>query len=242
MRDYGDIVRRLRALEKGPFALEQIALRHDLPLFCLRRAGAAGHILLSAGTHGDEPAGPLAVLDFLERRPADLPSGLDLTVFPCLNPHGYIHDTRENGDGVDINRSFEDDSTPEAVLLKKLLSDQRFDLFIEFHEDWEFPGYYLFECVRGSSLGSRIVSRVEAAGMPIYDKPSIDDVPVHHGVATATDELLATHEIGYKPLPLWLFRGHTDHVITSETPSQRNLNERVAAHVTALAVALESVS
>jgi hypothetical protein len=129
------------------------------------------------------------------------------------------------------------------VLLKELFDGEHFDGFFEFHEDWEFEGYYLFEC-RGEedpSLGAAIVDRVRPLG-PIYNRPEVDEVPVHDGVATATESVLRQmgDEIGLKALPLWLFRsGRAAWTITSETPSRAwDLERRVAAHQVVIDVCL----
>jgi murein peptide amidase A len=52
--------------------------------------------------HGNESAG-IAVARRLE---ASEPSGIDLWILPVLNPDGRSADTRQNADGVDLNRNF----------------------------------------------------------------------------------------------------------------------------------------
>ncbi len=52
--------------------------------------------------HGNEPAG-IAIARRLERA---APRGLDLWIVPVLNPDGVAADTRQNADGVDLNRNF----------------------------------------------------------------------------------------------------------------------------------------
>ncbi len=147
-RDYEEWATRLRALDWPYLQLTKLAVMHGYPVsHCVLSRGPAPRrrILLSSGTHGDEPAGPHAILQFLERDNTKLLEHLDICVIPCLNPCGYVRATRENGEGIDVNRSFEDDGTAEAVLVKELLGGQHFDLLVECHEDWEVEGYYLYE-------------------------------------------------------------------------------------------------
>src|SRR5262245_22323182 len=59
-------------------------------------------VILTAGIHGDEPAGIEAVARFLERPPA-WASSFHFTIFPCMNPHGYNHNLRNNYGDLDIN-------------------------------------------------------------------------------------------------------------------------------------------
>ena len=64
-------------------------------------------VLLTGGVHGDEPAGVEAVLGFVEEDMSPWLEQVEFTVVPWVNPVGYVRDTRDNGDGADINRSFE---------------------------------------------------------------------------------------------------------------------------------------
>ena len=198
---------------------------------------ACRHVLLTAGLHGDEPAGPEAIMRFLARDHSSLLQTFEFFILPCINPHGFVHNTRENAIGSDINRSFEDDTTPEAILVKRILQDRRFDTFVEFHEDWEFEGFYLFELQRKQrSIGPEIIESIKRIG-PIYSTSSIDDMPVENGVVQ-TD--LETQEISNEAMPLYVFRFHADHCITSETPTQWDIERRIRAHLTVLDMALQS--
>src|ERR1700761_4498031 len=60
-------------------------------------------VLLVGCIHGNECAGR-AILAALERRP--VPAGVQLWLVPTMNPDGEAADTRQNADGVDLNRNF----------------------------------------------------------------------------------------------------------------------------------------
>jgi predicted deacylase len=64
-------------------------------------------VLISAGIHGDEPAGIESVCTFLEsgRYKAHLDEW-EITILPCINPYGFENDTRENHENKDLNRLF----------------------------------------------------------------------------------------------------------------------------------------
>src|SRR4029079_8526901 len=61
-------------------------------------------VYISAGIHGDEPAGQLAIRQLFQenRWPADMA----FWICPRLNPSGFINNRRENPDGVDLNRQY----------------------------------------------------------------------------------------------------------------------------------------
>ena len=82
----------------------------DLKLACLTRPAKSPskdqprRIYISAGIHGDEPAGPLAALKLIQEN--QWPENLDLWFCPCLNPLGFALNTRENSKGFDLNREY----------------------------------------------------------------------------------------------------------------------------------------
>jgi len=99
--------------------------------------------------HGDEQAG-IAVADLLAARAP--PRGVALWIVPVLNPDGVVADTRQNGDGVDLNRNFpyrwrplgsrgyqqysgaHPLSEPEARAARRLILQVRPSISIWFHQ------------------------------------------------------------------------------------------------------------
>lgn len=141
LRDFSQLVDRYEALLRTVYTGAVVGNVEGYPFYHLSPSGdsaAPQRWLLSAGMHGDEPAGHLALLEFLETDAQSLQGRVDLNILPCINPWGYIHDRRENAQGIDINRAFEDKDLAEVRLCKTGLETQHFDLLLEFHEDWEF--------------------------------------------------------------------------------------------------------
>jgi murein peptide amidase A len=64
---------------------------------------AKRRVLLVGCIHGNECAGQ-RILTALEHRP--LRTGVQLWLVPSMNPDGEAADTRQNADGVDLNRNF----------------------------------------------------------------------------------------------------------------------------------------
>ena len=63
--------------------------------------------LISAGIHGDEPAGIETICSFLEN--SRYKTHLDqweITILPCINPYGFENDIRVNHENKDLNRLF----------------------------------------------------------------------------------------------------------------------------------------
>ncbi len=69
----------------------------------LGAASAPRKVLLVGCIHGNECAG-VRILDAVAREP--VPSGVQLWLVREMNPDGTASDTRQNADGVDLNRNF----------------------------------------------------------------------------------------------------------------------------------------
>src|SRR5690606_7467212 len=108
-RDFADLAGRIERLSgtRAHVCVEGFA--SDYPLYRVDVAGARSAdktVLLTAGVHGDEPAGVEAALAFLESIKEDWLADYHFCVLPCVNPTGYVADTRANSQGIDVNRAF----------------------------------------------------------------------------------------------------------------------------------------
>lgn len=139
-------------------------------------------IYLSAGIHGDEPAGPLAVGELL--RAEAFPRDAWLWILPCLNPTGFPANTRESAAGIDLNRDYKHLRAPEIRAHVAWLQRQpMFDLAFCLHEDWEAAGFYVYELNpdQRPSLAEPIIAGARTA-CPIDLSPSIDGREAQGGI------------------------------------------------------------
>lgn len=112
--------------------------------------------------------------------------------------------------------------------LRRLIAGRRFLFTLDMHEDWESPGYYLYELCRGDRrLGSEIVRHVEAV-CPLNREPEIDGSPSSDGLVHP--DLAAERQRRGTGIPLALYDRFTDHLFTSETPTALSMERRVEAH------------
>ncbi|MBM3216917.1 M14 family metallocarboxypeptidase, partial [Candidatus Poribacteria bacterium] len=204
------------------------------PIQCVRlsRDESVPTILVFGGTHGDEPAGVEAALAFIETGHAPWLDRLRFEVVPCLNPWGYVHESRHNRQDIDLNWAFDRENLPEIAAVRALVAGRRFEAFIDLHEDWESPGYYLYELRRdGEPVGPEITRRA-AKVCPIDTRPEIEGMEALNGVILPPDTRAADRRGA--GIPIALFQRHTSHLVTSETPSSLALEPRVRAHEIAL--------
>ena len=193
-------------------------------------------IYLSAGIHGDEPAGPLAAARlFAEDR---WPKGVSLWFCPCLNPTGFPESLRTNNQGIDLNRDYRGFRTEETLRHAAWLQARpHFDFTICLHEDWEAHGFYLYEFSRGSrpSLAAAIL-RAVGSTCPIDYSSQLDGWPASEGVVRP--------RIEPKSRPEWaeaafLAVNKTSQTYTLESPSDFPMEVRVEALVTGVRAALD---
>lgn len=204
-------------------------------------------ICLSGGIHGDEPAGVAAVMAFLQRVQSNpsLFSKYHFTIFPCNNPYGYEHNLRVNGQELDLNRQFSKTRPPAEVrMIRSILQGRRFDLSMEFHEDVDSDGYYLYEIATDPAalIGEEIIQKISHR-WPVNLRAEIEGAPSRGGVINphVSSDYFRKRIARMRQWPkaIWLYEHGTPHCITSETPVTLPMDERVEIHLTALQVALD---
>jgi hypothetical protein len=201
--------------------------------------------MIAAGIHGDEPAGVEAALRFVEENAAneDLLSRFYFVIFPCNNPSGWERNTRENAEGVDLNREFAARRpAPEAAIIMRALQGRCFDLVYEMHEDIDAPGFYLYEITDDprEHVGEAILLAAETLGCPINRNPNIEGMPAVAGlIRRKTIKFRKTHI----PQAKYTYRTCGGHVITMEPPVMMlSFEERVKVELTGLWVALDAMA
>lgn len=242
VRDYTPVVERVEAAGHPTDRLGQV---QGLPVLTARVGAGDASILLIAGTHGDEPATVEAALQTLEQEDSAWTHGLTVDVLPCTNPTGYVRHIRETWvpggtAGADVNWSFDRDDVPEVNLLRDWLRGRRYDAVVDFHEDWETPGFYLYEHRHGVPAAGPAMIAAVAPVCAINRDAEIEGWPSKEGVVTADSsrERLARGD-GF---PLVLLRDHTPHKLTTETPTELPMETRVRAHRAALDALLRHYS
>jgi hypothetical protein len=215
----------------------------------LRRAASTGsgapHIYLSAGIHGDEISGPLALLEML--RQPDIFAAFEATIFPMLNPDGLARGVRGNAEGIDLNRDYRNSKSAEIVgHIDALQTLGRFDAAMMLHEDFEGVGAYLYELndELTPSLGGEIIAAM-GRHVPIDLRPEIEEVPARGGVISRRD-LLAKHgrieDRPDWPEAIYLSVHHTRVSYTTETPKPFPIGQRVQAQIAAVETLLGALS
>jgi murein peptide amidase A len=208
----------------GPFSVGDSS--YSIPRFSFRGPNSADPIRIGifAAIHGDEPAGALAVVEFLLDLAAH-PAFADdyfIHAYPICNPTGFEDNTRCSRHGRDLNREFWKNSTEAEVrILEHELRTQHFHGLIQLHADDTSDGIYGF--VRGATLTENLLRpALREAGkiLPRNNSALIDGFAARDGMIYDAYEgiLAAPKEI--EPVPF---------EIVFETPHQAPMDSQVAA-------------
>jgi protein MpaA len=228
------------------WAVTEIPVNEKLSLPAFTRAGAISggdtsadarlRVYISAGIHGDEPAGPLAARRLLQEN--KWPAGFGLWLLPCLNPTGFLANRRENAHGLDLNRQYLQPQAPETAAHIRWLGQQpSFDLCLCLHEDWEAHGFYVYELNSDNqpSLAEAMVTRV-AGVCPVDQSELIEGRTAKHGIIRPNVD---PRDRPQWPESFYLLTHKTRLSYTLEAPSDFPLANRVDALFVGVNAALE---
>jgi murein peptide amidase A len=210
----------------------------DFPAFLRPNPTARVRVYISTGTHGDEPAGPLAALRLLQE---DLwPGDTAVWLCPCLNPTGFPLNRRENASGIDLNRDYRHLQSSEVRAHVDWLQRQpSFDVALCLHEDWESNGFYVYELnpENRPSLAEKILDAA-AKFCPVEMSPLIEGWPAQNGVIRP---LVNPADRPRWAEAMYLITHKTRQSCTMEAPSDFPLPARVAALVAGVRAVLAAM-
>lgn len=215
-------------------------------LLCAEIGGASlPAIAIAAGVHGDEPAGPWALLAMVQQR--DLDPAFAYRLWPCTNPSGFEAGTRENAERLDVNRSFGGGGkTAEARAIVTANRDRKFALSLDLHEDCDADGFYCYEYGEGD-VGRTVIDAVASAGFPIQDLARCDlggpiaQYVLDEGVVRPP-QAVEIEAIGGLSYSLSIVRRATRRALTLETPTHLKWEDRVRMHRIAVKAAVRALS
>lgn len=218
-------------LALSPRAWEKVCLgqagEHEVIAVCSRVAGGktgAKGLYVSAGVHGDEAAPPWALLEWFRQRQTRL-ARHPVLLIPCFNPVGLVLNTRTDHFNEDLNRQFHRTDQPIVRAWRELVGRRSFDLALCLHEDYDARGLYCYELCQETAphLGTRLLTRA-AASIPCDPRDFIEGLPAAGGLIRRTRR---PRGLPGTPEALALWKTHTPHALTFETPSEFSLYDRI---------------
>jgi hypothetical protein len=216
-----------------------------------RNGTGAPAVIITAGVHGDEPAAPWGLLSLA--RDGLLDRAFSYRLWPCTNPSGYKRGTRENAEGIDVNRSFgHRGSSVESRAIAKENRDLKFVLNLDLHEDFEADGFYCYEPrIDATELGPLVVRAIEEASLPIqdlHDEYELGYPKEMRHIRTldrgrVIPDVIAETAFMKDGLPhsMFLLRSAVKRSLTFESPSRLAWDDRIAMHRIAVVTALQGL-
>jgi protein MpaA len=248
---YGELTAAWRGLRGTGLRVREVACVGAPRTLLLVESGTAGApaISLSAGMHGDEPAGAWAL--YAIARDGLLDPRFAYRIWPCCNPTGLDAGTRESVDGIDINRTFgRGGRSPEAKAMLAANRDRRFALTVDLHEDHEADGFYLYETAPAgwqSRYAGPVTAHIRDAGFPLQTfGPDFDlgppgtEAAQQRGPGTVLVDADAERPFYGANVPLGLVQvvQAARCALTFETPRRAAFDARVEMHRVAVVSAL----
>ena len=246
---YRDVERRWKALRAthGHHVREIACVGAARTLLCVEFGDSAlPAVAIAAGVHGDEPAGPWALLRLVEAGALD--ERFSYRIWPCTNPTGFDAGTRENAEGIDVNRTFGGGGrSPEAKAMLTANRDRTFALSLDLHEDADARGFYCYE-YGGGQIGAAVLVALDQAGIAVepldegFDAGPLDAATCRRERGRiVADHRAEAARLGALSYSLAIARRAATHALTFETPSARAWEERIAAHALAVRAAIAAL-
>ncbi len=231
-RNLDRVVEHIEMLGLDYYVLEKVNyFDKSYPLFVVTRNPSNTttnfSLCIFSGVHGDEPAGVEASLKFMsEITHESRYSNLYISIIPVVNPWGWIHNIRRNGDIKDVNRSFINEPTQESILLKKFLDQQSCSMVVDLHEDQFHKSFYLLSYGdKQLSKTQQVAKDIELTGVSLKNSAPNG---VHH-----IDES-EFNENSYPTLSLYARMNKTAYSYIIETPRELEMRRRVELHLNTL--------
>jgi len=234
--DYPHLMERWRAVAaKTGLVVRRLATGPEYNLYCVRsrKLPREGTIYISAGIHGDEPAGTEALITWAEantrllrRRPFFL--------VPCINPWGLVNNCRTDSRRRDLNRVFQKDNVAEIAALKRAMGRRRFALGLTLHEDYDGQGIYIYEFQGATPYWGEALLEAAGAHVPADSRDCIEGRESAGGLVRRVLDMKLFEKIGL-PEAVYLHLQGCPRVFTIETPSEYGLDRRVRAQVAVIA-------
>ena len=228
------------AAEMRGWAAEKFATIDTYDLYGYRRGPTKprGAVYISTGIHGDEPAGTITLRRCVEED--RWPSDTHFILCPCINPTGLAAVTRENKNGIDLNRDYRSLQSEEVrAHTAWLRSLPKIDLALHLHEDWEADGYYVYEVNPHNlpAVAPRVIEDVREM-CPIQSDAKIDTM--WDCVDGIIHPFLKPEERPLWAEAIYMLVHKAQQTLTFEAPSDFPLVFRAEAHKRALHAALGS--
>lgn len=196
-----------------------------LPDFKYFVKGNNPKLLIHSGTHGDE----FDVIEFVIKAVKKYEDRLpDFVFVPVVSPSAVSLKTRVNNNGSDLNRTFFSESNDLEVKANiEAISNNHFDLFVSFHEDFEFMDYYIYDEGFYSYKTNKVLNhnkKLKELGINLFN--GVDDPLLNTEINNGYKKLIVDEDIKNNGMITnWvLSEGIAKDTLTPEIPMKLSSN------------------
>jgi hypothetical protein len=128
--------------------------------------------LFLSGIHGIETAPVYEMKAFMQYLDSiELIDDIKIDFIYIVNPWGFEHNDRYNGNGIDLNRDFVDFQTEEIQCLIKNIKDETYTGMYDFHEHSQTTGFLLYYYSgKNKGLANDMLNMIETNGIPLENE------------------------------------------------------------------------
>jgi predicted deacylase len=219
--------------QDGGWQLQELGpvLGQSLPLLRTGQARAgAPPLLIASGFHGEEPAGPWGVIEFMRTLPEALAGQVDLSLLPLVNATGFAAGTRFNSQGENPNRGYgihANGDLPSIEGHRLIANVERLlplaaDGLLACHEDVGLCHAYAYTYERRPDPGdfSRMLVATAATHFDLHPDGVVDECPVSEGLVFNRFD---------GSFECWFSEQGVPLAACIETPGQHDFTRRVLA-------------
>jgi len=223
-----------RVAAKRQFSVNELGVVGNDPIFLLRRdiLSDRPNLLITAGFHGEEPAGCWGILLFLETVSQELLQNVNLSFIPLVNPTGFKKGYRYNDWGENPNSGFchtlsgkPETSKEGSILLENLdlVKQLAKDGFVSLHEDSDQERFYIYTFENSDSPGVFSKSLLHA-GTDFFEPCSdgiVEGASLNNGIIFKDCDGSFEDFLFHKGIPI---------TACSETPGKADIKKRIEAN------------
>jgi hypothetical protein len=188
-------------------------------------------LLIHSGTHGDEFSVIEPLTEYIFTNQKNLP---DFIFVPEVSPSAVANKTRVNGNGLDLNRSFFDQSEEAEIKANlELINAFSFKKIMSFHEDTEYKEFYLYDSHKiNDKAWQNFVNKLKVIGLDVLNGLDDPDDPVlgtnfENGYFSTADLDFSNSNSGTLSEYLAKNKSKTRY-FTIEVPTQSELKQKKA--------------
>ncbi|MBN1699257.1 MAG: DUF2817 domain-containing protein [Spirochaetales bacterium] len=242
-RNYQDFLKRVHSIKGSSISKEQIgSVTYDgveyrvMALIHTPERTPEKYVLFISGAHGNETAGPEAIISFfgyIGTHP-ELFEDIAIYAIPMVNPWGWVHNIRQNANGYDINRDFVNFLTKEARIVSEFGARHEYELVIDHHEAHAGGAFIYAYGYEDSETSRELMRYLKEDGYAVAEQIRSGTRYIPGGVVSIPSgftSMTPTRWRNRSTIARYFNMNGTAHSFTMETSLYKQFRHRIAVHV-----------